>query len=387
MNVWIVNPFDNLPSEGYRPMRFWLMAEAFARSGANVVYWTSDFSHANKTPRVKTCDVSPPFKVLELHALEYKRNVSIARIRSHLKLAKEFAKAARDRTASGELAEPDLIVASSPPLSLVRETHRFARKTGAKVIVDVMDAWPETFERIVPRWMLWPIRRLAKSNYLQAAAITAVAKRYCDLVGSYGYSGDVRLFYHGIELSKEAPQIKSAFSPLKVVYAGSLGRSYDLATAIKAIGQMKGAAVLDIAGKGEREEELKKLAQSLPQGLVRFHGYLPKDDLDALLRSADIGLVPMDSASCVGVPYKFADYAKYALPIASSLGGESAELLKSFGAGAEYVYGDADSLRGAIQEISRNLASFKAGSFRMANENFDAAKIYDEYVRFALSCV
>ena len=120
---------------------------------------------------------------------------------------------------------------------------------------------------------------------------------------------------------------------------------------------------------------------------MRFHGYLLKDDLDALLRSVDIGLVPMDGASCVGVPYKFADYAKYALPMASSLGGESTALLKSFGAGAEYVYGDADSLRGAIQEISRNLASFKAGSFRMANENFDASKIYDEYVRFALSCV
>ena len=364
-------------------MRFWLMAESFARHGANVVYWTSDFSHANKKKRVKTHEVFPPFKVVELPALEYKRNVSFKRIRSHMKLAKDFARIARLKKASGELPAPDLIVASSPPLSLVREAHRFAREVGAKVIVDVMDAWPETFERIVPKWMLWPIRQMAKSNYLQAAAITTVAKRYCDLVRSYGYSGDVRLFYHGIELSKNAPQIKSAVYPLKVVYAGSLGRSYDLATAIKAIGQMKGAAVLDIAGKGEREEELKKLAESLPQGLVRFHGYLPKDDLDALLRSADIGLVPMDGASCVGVPYKFADYAKYALPMASSLGGESTALLKSFKAGAEYAFGDADSLEKALFEIAKDLTSFKAASLKMAEEKLDAVKIYDEYVKFA----
>ena len=383
MNVWIINPFDNLPSEGYRPMRFWLMAESFARHGANVVYWTSDFSHANKKKRVKTHEVFPPFKVVELPALEYKRNVSFKRIRSHLKLAKDFARIARLKKASGELPEPDLIVASSPPLSLVREAHRFAREVEAKVIVDVMDAWPETFERIVPKWMLWPIRQMAKSNYLQAAAITTVAKRYCDLVRSYGYSGDVRLFYHGIELSKEAPQIKSVVSSLKVVYAGSLGRSYDLATAIKVIGLMNGVAVLDIAGKGEREEELKKLAESLPQGLVRFHGYLPKDDLDALLRSADIGLVPMDGASCVGVPYKFADYAKYALPMASSLGGESTALLKSFKAGAEYAFGDADSLEKALFEIAKDLTSFKAASLKMAEEKLDAVKIYDEYVKFA----
>ena len=387
MNVWIVNPFDNLPSEGYRPMRFWLMAEAFARSGANVVYWTSDFSHANKKKRVRTHDVFSPFKIVEIPSLEYGRNVSLSRMRSHLKLAKDFARTVRSKTAGGELAEPDLIVASSPPLSLVGEVHRFARMTGAKVIVDVMDAWPETFERVVPRWMLWPLRRMARRNYLDAAAITVVSRRYCDLVLSYGYSGQVRLFYHGIELSDEEPRIKSDASPLKVVYAGNLGRSYDLATAIKAVGRMKGAAVLDIAGKGEREDELMKLTGSLPGDSVRFHGYLPKDALDALLRSADVGLVPMDGASCVGVPYKFADYSKHALAMASSLGGESSELLKSFGAGAEYVFGDADSLEKALRQIGENLPSFKAASRKMAEENFDAVKIYDEYVRFASAYV
>ena len=34
MTVWIQNPFDNLPCEGYRKQRYWLMAEAFARAEA-----------------------------------------------------------------------------------------------------------------------------------------------------------------------------------------------------------------------------------------------------------------------------------------------------------------------------------------------------------------
>ena len=46
MTVWIQNPFDNLPQEGFRKQRYWLMAEAFVRAGHDVVYWTSDFSHA-----------------------------------------------------------------------------------------------------------------------------------------------------------------------------------------------------------------------------------------------------------------------------------------------------------------------------------------------------
>ena len=58
MAVWIVNPFDNLPTEGNRPQRYWLMGRAFAKAGHKVVLWSSDFSHATKAKRkfVRECD-------------------------------------------------------------------------------------------------------------------------------------------------------------------------------------------------------------------------------------------------------------------------------------------------------------------------------------------
>ena len=43
MRVWIVNPVDNLPLEGYRPQRYWLGVDG-ARH--DVVLWTGDFSPA-----------------------------------------------------------------------------------------------------------------------------------------------------------------------------------------------------------------------------------------------------------------------------------------------------------------------------------------------------
>ena len=51
MTIWIANPFDNLPPEGARLQRYWLMARAFARAGHTVTLWSSDFSHARKAPR------------------------------------------------------------------------------------------------------------------------------------------------------------------------------------------------------------------------------------------------------------------------------------------------------------------------------------------------
>ena len=384
MNVWIVNPFDNLPLEGYRPMRFWLMSEAFRKAGHEVVYWTSDFSHANKKKRVLASSPEAPFEIEILETEPYFRNVSLRRLRSHRKLAKTFLNVARQAIRNSRHKAPDLIIASSPPLRLVDACHAIASEVGAKVIVDIMDAWPETFERVVPRFLLWPLRRLAKRNYLRAAAITTVADNYVELARSYGFSKDIRRFYHGIAKGDSPPR-STGTVPLRIVYAGNMGRSYDLVTAVEAVGKLEGTATLDIAGKGEQEEALKALVEKKGIRGIRFHGYLSEAELGRLLDESDVGLVPMDPSSCVGIPYKLADYAKSSLAVASSLGGESARLLKEYGAGVSYSFGDCESLKSAIESIVPRLGEMRQASFRMLSEQFDSSKIYDAYADFAAS--
>ncbi|MBO7309557.1 MAG: glycosyltransferase family 4 protein [Kiritimatiellae bacterium] len=382
MNVWIVNPFDNLPLEGYRPMRFWLMAEAFRKAGHKVVYWTSEFSHANKKKRVLDSGVEAPFDIELIETEPYFKNVSLRRLKSHRKLAKTFLKVAREAIRNGRCKAPDLIIASSPPLGLVDASHTIASETGAKVIVDIMDAWPETFERVVPRFLLWPLRRLARRNYLRAAAITTVADNYVELARSYRFSKDIRRFYHGITKG-DSPHPSTGTVPLRIVYAGNMGRSYDLATAVEAVGELGALATLDIAGKGEQEASLKALVEKKGIKGVRFHGYLSEAELEELLNDSDIGLVPMDPSSCVGIPYKLADYVKSSLAVVSSLGGESARLLKEYGAGVPYSFGDPASLVEAVKSLRSRLAEMRRASSKMLDEQFDSCRIYDSYVDFA----
>ena len=383
MNVWIVNPFDNLPLEGYRPMRFWLMSEAFRKAGHDVVYWTSDFSHANKKKRVLDSDVEAPFDIEILETEPYFKNVSLRRLKSHRKLAKTFLKVARQAIKDGRYKAPDLIIASSPPLGLVDASHKIASESGAKVIVDIMDAWPETFERVVPRFLLWPLRRKARRNYLRAAAITTVADNYVELARSYGFSKDIRRFYHGITKGDSPPPLTGTV-PLRIVYAGNMGRSYDLVTAVEAVGELGALATLDIAGKGEQEDALKELVQRKGIKGVKFHGYLSESELGELLKKSDVGLVPMDPSSCVGIPYKLADYAKSSLAIVSSLGGESARLLNEYGAGVSYSFGESASLVQAVKSLFPRLAEMRKAASRMLDEQFDASKIYGSYVDFAI---
>lgn len=384
MKTWIVNPFDGLPPEGFRPMRYWLMAEAFAAAGHSVAYWTADFSHATKEPRVFAPDAAPPpFELIAVHEPRYVRNVGFRRLWAHWRWALNWRKAAEARIRAGD--RPDLIVASSPPLAIGGEVRAVAAECGAKTVIDVMDAWPETFERVAPRWSLAPLRTLARRNYLCADAVTVVADAYAGLVRSYGFAGRVRRFYHGIALpAAPAPSaMRRAPGRLAVAYAGNLGRTYDLRTVVKAVAAIPGAT-LDVAGAGDGADGIAETATALGiSDRVAFHGYLDDAALARMLDSCDVGVVPMDPASFVGIPYKLADYTSRGLAVASSLGGESGRLLAKYGAGVGYEAGNAKSLADALRRVAANLAKTRAAARRLAEREFDAKRIYSEYVSFA----
>ena len=97
-----------------------------------------------------------------------------------------------------------------------------------------------------------------------------------------------------------------------------------------------------------------------------------------MLESADVGLVPMFDASCVGVPYKLADYVAAGLPVASSLHGETEELLLRHDAGVTYPAGEPEAMRRAVR-----LALGKGNGALGLSRLFDAPALYKGYVEFA----
>ena len=145
---------------------------------------------------------------------------------------------------------------------------------------------------------------------------------------------------------------------MRIAYIGGFGRTYDLATVRRAADAI--GAELAVAG-GENP--------------------LGREDLERLLAGCDVGVVPMSDDSWVGVPNKVFDYAKAGLPIASSLGGETAGLLERYGCGVTWRQGDAASLAEALQAAA---AMPKGASRRMFEQEFDAERIYDDYVKRVL---
>ena len=374
MTVWIENPFDNLPAEGFRPQRYWLMAEAFARAGHDVTLWTSDFSHAKKAPRVLS-KVEAPFHLKPVKTPPYSGNVSFKRIASHRAYAANWL--ADARAEAKESGKPDIIIISMPPLSTADAALTMKKEFGAKIVVDVMDAWPETFERLFPAPLkflsalaLLPLRRAAKRAYRGADLVTGVCDAYGDIARANGAREYAR-FYHGIDTSK-ARATNVQRPPLSFVYAGNFGRGYDLSAAIKAVLENENAT-LDIAGAGEREAEWRALAAHSPR--IRFHGYLSGDELDKLLDSASIGIIPLSDNTFVGLPYKLGDYAAHNLRMVTSLRGECAAILEKHSAGAVYDAKDPSSFMAAAKKVQASTPDFAS----LLSE-LDAEKIYTTYV-------
>ena len=152
MTVWIETPFDNLPAEGYRRMRYSLMQAAFVAAGHRAVVFASDFNHGTKAPR-RIAEMPPD--VVLVPTIPYSVNVSLRRAFSHLVYARRFERLARRMADAGEVPRPDVVVAAAPTLSAATAAMRLARLYGAKFVLGVQDAWPETFFRLLPKWLRW----------------------------------------------------------------------------------------------------------------------------------------------------------------------------------------------------------------------------------------
>lgn len=400
MNVWINNPFDNLPGEGRRPQRYCLLCRALAKAGHRVVWWSSDFSHPLKRHRTlePVYDLPEGFQVRLIPTMPYYDNIGLRRAWSHRRYAAAWKRLAEAAVAAGELPKPDLILTSWPPIDTAAVARQLRTKWGCKVVVDVMDAWPENFYRLIPGpiWLrdlvadllFAPLRLAARRAYRLADAVSGVGLTYLDLAVRYGCRAPRHLCYHGIaRMNNGAYRYNLDESePLRVIYVGNMGRSYDLLTVVRAVRALAEAGEhirLDLAGTGPREQLLRREAAGCES--IRFYGYLSNEDMQQLLADSDIAVIPMFPDSFVAVPYKLADYAAAGLPILCCLTGETQRMIERYRAGTMYRAGDVEdlmaTLRAYLHQRSR-ITQESLASARIARENFMMDDIYPEFVHF-----
>ncbi|MFO7936197.1 MAG: glycosyltransferase [Kiritimatiellia bacterium] len=401
MIFWINSPFDPLPLEGGRALRYELLARALTVLGHKVVWWSSDFHHLRKMKRsMDPVYAVDGYQVRLVPTLPYRFNVGLKRILSHCRYASDWRMLADDALKSGELEPPDAIVVSMPPLGLFDVAAHFRTVYGCRIIVDVQDAWPENFYALIPRVPRFLLKRLfscfertAQRAYIGADAISAVSRKYLQLAESYGSDVPSQVFPLGGTLPElEIKRRNGRERTLRLIYVGNLGASYDLRTMLEGVGNLIKAevdVVLEIAGDGPERKFVASFVERFGDRM-RYHGYLDERQLDAVMRDCDVGIIPMRSEMLVAVPNKLIDYSGYGLAVINGLASETAELLERYGCGVNYETGSLQSFEGAVRCYEQDremLARHRESARRLAEERFDANKISAAMARWIVERV
>lgn len=392
MRIWVVNPFDPIPGDTVRPGRYARICELLAERGHEVTWWSSNFFHMLKQRRSPDREERRPrhnFRILLLPTPPYRKNVSLRRVYSHIVFARQFVRAGLHE------AMPDLILTSFPPIESSFQAVRRWGARGTRVVIDVQDLWPESFEFLFPRWLrpparvcMAPLRQAAEKVFWGADAIIAVSEAWL----SYGLHHAGRALPSlvlplGVDLQAfdnsgggppplQSPRERSA------TFAGTIGRGYDLWTVLKAarVEQSRGDAItFRIAGEGPDLPRLRLAGERMGLRNVVFHGLLPFGEMTRLLRSSMVGLNVISQETLAPLGNKLFDYLAAGLPVLNSSPGEAAELLEKEEIGLTYPAGDAAALSEGLMALlgdQERWEQMSARARRLAVDRYDRQKIY-----------
>jgi len=403
MKIWIVNPFDPIPGESFRPGRYAFMANMLSEKNHEVTWWTSNFFHVTKKYRCSSAHsvkINSNLTVKMLPTPSYRNNVSFARLYNHYIYGKRFEYEAIRVNSSDK---PDVILASLPPIDSASAAIKIGKKFKSKVVIDIQDLWPEIYLFPFPdytkpaiRLMLNRLFKKTDSVYENADALIAVSKTYLDRGLKVCKNSKPGLVLHlGIDLTlfdnqqkpREIPFIKKN-GEIWITYIGTLGKTYDLDTILESAAHFlsKGKKNLKfiIAGSGPEYSRLKNISIKRNIYNIVFTGHLEYPELVYLLKLSTIGLNAI-AHSQETFPNKICDYLAAGLSIINSISGELHNVINKNQAGLNYKAGDMSSLVEAIELMINNKEKRRMmgiNARRLVEQNYDRNKIYPKLITF-----
>jgi len=402
MNIWLVYPYGSMQGEGLRPDRPNMVADALAQTGHQVTWWGSSFEHRSKTFRVadwKDIETSPLITTRLVPTTGYKGNISFQRIRSEREYAEQVYLRAH------KYPPPDMIILGEPAVFFSKPILKLVRETNAKLLVDVIDLWPELFHMILPR----PLDRLGKlvfaplysrrrALFQQADGVIALSDSYLNLARLLAPKLPLEhttTVYYGIDVAKQRATMSRQSielpSPLRTlvknegeiwaICATTLGNNYGLKTLLEAAEILEKQQVnikILIAGTGPLKEYVVSFIKEKALKQTIYIGSPDADTMSRVYSTCDVGLSVYRKSSTVTMPIKAFQYFAAGLPVVNSLQGDLSRLLEKHHAGLQYEAENAQSLANVLQGVASDPGERKL----MARNSYSAAKDFDYNVQY-----
>src|SRR5687767_11472791 len=280
------------------------LARALIAAGHSVTWWTSDWNHQFKKRRpVEALHEAARREGIEVQFLKapgYSHNLSPWRFIHHEVFARKLI------AALGQGDPPDLVWACFPTVPTARHLSKWKRTSGPKLIFDVRDLSPDVFTAMAPsqlrpalEFAIRPLHKAVGQAFAAADGLVAVSEGYLEwaenLVRPARLPARRAVFPLGfprLAAWSDRTVRSGGNGPLVVVFAGTLGHSFDARTLVAAaeLAAKRNLPVrFEIAGEGENAAVLAQAAEKL--GNLSYFGWLEAKDLEMLLRAADVGLM------------------------------------------------------------------------------------------------
>ncbi len=304
--------------------------------------------------------------------------------------------------------KPDIVFATSTPLTIALPAVYAARRRSVPMVFEVRDLWPEmpiaigALKGRIPISLAQGLERFA---YRNASRIVALSPGMKDGIVSTGYpESHVHVIPNAcdLDLFDAGPTGRDAFRerlpwlhdrPL-VTYIGTLGALNGVGYLIEvaaACMYLAPAVRFLIVGKGKDKPNVESLAheRGLLGKTVFFMDPVPKADVPAILDAADlatslfIDLPPMWKNSA----NKFFDALASGTPIAINHEGWQADLLRESGAGLVLPARDpaaAAALLAAFLDNPDRVAQAGQAARHLAETRFSRDLLFDDFERVLL---
>ena len=252
------------------------------------------------------------------------------------------------------IERPDVVLASSTPLTVGEVGRRVAARHRVPLVFEVRDLWPEVPIALgaLPwapmRWVAW---RMARRVYAASSQVVTLSPDMKRVVEGHGVPAtrvhvvsncsDTKFF--GTEEARAGRDAARAArgwgERLIAIHPGTMGKVNGLDYLLDVGRELDALGVDDVTialvGHGGQKEELRRRARAERLRSVEIADAVPKREMATLLAAADVGLVTvapkpfleMNSAN------KFFDFLAAGLPVLVNYGGWQAQVLREHGAG------------------------------------------------------
>jgi colanic acid biosynthesis glycosyl transferase WcaI len=302
------------------------------------------------------------------------------------------------------LNDYDVVLATSPPLTLGLTEYLVSRLCNVPYIYNVQDIYPDVaIEQGVLQgsFLIRTMRRIEDFVYRHAASVTVITEGFRKNLLTKGVSPDMITVIPNLvdtELIQPGPRNNpfaaqyGLFGSFVVMYAGNVGESLGIETLVEVARRLQShdGILMAVAGRGTALPRLRELCQSANLSNVHFLPFQGRENLSNLYASSDVQLIIQGAGfSRLSAPSKTYMIMSSGKPTIISMDqdGDTAKLIRDADCGIVVPPEDPDAIVEAILKLatdSQLLERMGRNARTYAVENYSkraTAQRYDRLIR------